>query len=57
MCHLAKTNPKAEAVCVGVKIWICFAATGPGLLAVTDSTMNSSAYQIIQESNVRPSVS
>lgn len=43
MCHLAKTNPKAEAVCVGVKIWICFAATGSGLLAVTDSTMNSSA--------------
>ncbi|MEE6515924.1 hypothetical protein FKM82_025084 [Ascaphus truei] len=40
----------------GVMIWACFAATGPGNLAVIESTMNSSVYQSILESNVRPSV-
>jgi len=29
----------------GVMIWACFAATGPGLLAVFQSTINSSVYQ------------
>ena len=37
-------------------IWACFAVTGPGHLAVIESTMNSSVYQSIPESNVRPSL-
>jgi len=37
-------------------IWACSAATGPGHLAVIEFTMNSSVYQSILESNVRPSV-
>ena len=40
----------------GLIIWACSAATGPGHLAVIESTMNSSGYQSIPESNVRPSV-
>jgi len=40
----------------GMMIWACFAATGPGHLAVIKSSMNSSVYQSILESNVRPSV-
>ena len=40
----------------GVMIWACFAATGPGPLAVIESTMNASVYQSILKSNVRPSV-
>ena len=40
----------------GLMIWACSAATGPGHLAVIESTMNSSGYQSILESNVRPSV-
>ena len=39
----------------GLMVWAYFAATGPGLLAVIESTMNSSVYQSILESNVRPS--
>jgi len=33
----------------GLMIWACFAATGPGHLAVIESTMNSSGYQSILE--------
>ena len=40
----------------GLMFWACSAATEPGHLAVIESTMNSSGYQSIQESNVRPSV-
>ena len=40
----------------GLVIWARFAAMGPGHVAVIDSTMNSSVYQSILESNVRPSV-
>ena len=39
-----------------VMIWACSAATGPGHLAVIESTVNSCVYQSILESNVRPSV-
>ncbi|MEE6512677.1 hypothetical protein FKM82_019812 [Ascaphus truei] len=39
-----------------VMIWASFAATGPGNLAVIELTMNSSVYQSILESYVRPSV-
>ena len=38
-----------------VLIWACFAATGPGQLAVTESAINLSVYQSILESDVRPS--
>jgi len=38
----------------GLMMWACSAATGPGHLAVTESTMNSSVYQSILESNVKP---
>ena len=39
----------------GLMIWACFTATGPEHLAVIESTMNSSVYQNILESTVRPS--
>ncbi|MBN3294719.1 TCB1 transposase, partial [Polypterus senegalus] len=37
-------------------VWGCFAASGPGRLAVIDGTMNSTVYQKILKENVRPSV-
>ena len=40
----------------GLMMWACFAATGPGHLAVIESIMNFSGYQSILESDVRPSV-
>ncbi|KAF7640693.1 hypothetical protein LDENG_00022540, partial [Lucifuga dentata] len=39
-----------------VMVWGCFAASGPGRLAVIDGTMNSAIYQEILKENVRPSV-
>lgn len=40
----------------GMMIQACFAATGPRHLVVLESTMNSSVYQSIIESNMRLSV-
>ncbi len=37
-------------------VWGCFAASGPGGLAIIDGTMNSALYQKILKENVRPSV-
>ena len=37
-------------------VWGCFAASGPGKLAVIDGTMNSALYQKILKENVQPSV-
>ncbi len=37
-------------------VWGCFAASGPGWLAIIDGTMNSAFYQKILKENVRPSV-
>ncbi|KAK3532558.1 hypothetical protein QTP86_024138 [Hemibagrus guttatus] len=37
-------------------VWGCFAASGPGRLAVINGTMNSTVYQKILKENVRPSV-
>ena len=34
----------------------CFAASGPGQLALIEGTMNSALYQIILLENVRPTV-
>ncbi|KAK3553721.1 hypothetical protein QTP70_007583 [Hemibagrus guttatus] len=39
-----------------VMVWGCFAASGPGRLAVINGTMNSAVYQKILKQNVRPSV-
>ncbi len=39
-----------------VMVWGCFAASGPGRLAVINGTMNSAVYQKILKDNVRPSV-
>ncbi len=39
-----------------VTVWGCFAASGPGRLAVINGTMNSAVYQKILKDNVRPSV-
>ncbi|KAK3543336.1 hypothetical protein QTP70_018072 [Hemibagrus guttatus] len=41
---------------VSVMVWGCFAASGPGRLAVINGTMNSAVYQKILKENVRPSV-
>ena len=37
-------------------VWGCFAASGPGRLAVINGNMNSLVYQKILKENVRPSV-
>ncbi len=39
-----------------VMVWGCFAASGPGRLAIIDGTMNSALYQKTLKENVRPSV-
>ncbi|KAK3556981.1 hypothetical protein QTP70_022323 [Hemibagrus guttatus] len=39
-----------------VMVWGCFAASGPGRLAVINGTMNSAVYLKILKENVRPSV-
>ncbi len=39
-----------------VMVWGCFAASGPGRLAVINGTMNSAVYQKILKDNVWPSV-
>ncbi|KAK3510401.1 hypothetical protein QTP70_005894 [Hemibagrus guttatus] len=39
-----------------VMVWGCFAASGPGRLAVINGTMNSAVYQKILKENVRRSV-
>ncbi|KAK3559328.1 hypothetical protein QTP86_012756, partial [Hemibagrus guttatus] len=40
----------------GGSVMVCFAASGPGRLAVINGTMNSAVYQKILKENVRPSV-
>ena len=37
-------------------VWGCFAASGPGRLAIIDWTMNSGLYQQILQENIRVSV-
>ncbi|KAK1789439.1 hypothetical protein P4O66_015367 [Electrophorus voltai] len=39
-----------------VMVWGCFAASGPGRVAVVNGTMNSAVYQKILKENVQPSV-
>ncbi len=40
----------------GGSVMVCFAASGPGRLAIIDGTMNSALYQKILKEHVRPSV-
>ncbi|KAG2457775.1 TCB1 transposase, partial [Polypterus senegalus] len=57
--HQANTIPTVKhggGSIMLVMVWGCFAASGPGRLAVIDGTMNSTAYQKILKENVRPSV-
>ena len=37
-------------------VWSCFAASGPGQLAIINGKMNSQVYQDILQENVRLSV-
>ena len=37
-------------------VWGCFAASGPGQIAVINGKMNSQVYQDILQENLRPSV-
>jgi hypothetical protein len=37
-------------------VWSCFAASGPGQLAIIDGKMNCQVYQDILQENVRLSV-
>ncbi len=39
-----------------VMVWGCFAASGPGWLAIIDGTMNSALYQKILKEKFRPSL-
>ncbi|KAK3556490.1 hypothetical protein QTP70_008318 [Hemibagrus guttatus] len=48
--------PKVKYGGGSVIVWGCFAASGPGRLAVINGTMNSAVYQKILKENVRPSV-
>ena len=56
--HFIKKNiiPTVKHGGGSVMVWGCFAASGPGRLAVIDGTMNSALYQKILKENVRPSV-
>ena len=48
--HNAKFTPTAKQDVRGLMIWVCLSATGPGHLAVIESTMNSDVYQRILDS-------
>ncbi len=37
-------------------VWGCFAASGPGRLAIIDGNMNSALYQKILKEKIQPSV-
>ncbi|KAK3522610.1 hypothetical protein QTP86_027195 [Hemibagrus guttatus] len=52
----ATTHPGVKYGGGSVMVWGCFAASGPGRLAVINGTMNSAVYQKILKENVRPSV-
>ncbi len=54
--HINNIIPTVKHGGGSVMIWGCFAASGPGRLAIIDGTMNSALYQKILKENVRPSV-
>ena len=38
-----------------IVVWLCFAASGPGWLAIIDETLNSELYQQFLKENLRTS--
>lgn len=56
--HIGTNTPHqlSSTVVEGVMILVCFPATGPGYLALIESTVNSSVYQSTLNSKVRASV-
>ncbi len=58
VCLFHKKNfiPTVKHVGGSVMVWGCFAASGPGRLAIIDGTMNSALYQKILKENVWPQV-
>ncbi len=63
ICHKTNTAFHKKNIIPTVKhgdgsvmVWGCFAASGPGRLAIIDGIMNSALYHKILKENVRPSV-
>ena len=54
--HIKNIIPTVKHGGGSVMVWGCFAASGPGRLAIIDGTMNSALYQKILKENVWPSV-
>ncbi len=54
--HKKYIIPTVKHVDGSVMVWGCFAASGPGRLAITDGTMNFALYQKILKENIRHSV-
>ncbi|KAK3510959.1 hypothetical protein QTP70_027804 [Hemibagrus guttatus] len=54
--HKKNIKPPVKYGGGSVMVWCCFAASGPGRLAVINGTMNSAVYQKILKEIVWPSV-
>ncbi|KAF7651873.1 hypothetical protein LDENG_00104190, partial [Lucifuga dentata] len=54
--HSNNTILRSAWRCGSVMVWGCFAASGPGRLAIIEGNMNSALYQKILKENVRSSV-
>uniref|UniRef100_A0A9J7Y0N0 Uncharacterized protein n=1 Tax=Cyprinus carpio carpio TaxID=630221 RepID=A0A9J7Y0N0_CYPCA len=54
--HFINLIPSVKHGGGSIMVWTCFAASGPGQLAIIDGTMNSELYQQILKENVRTSV-
>ncbi len=54
--HKKNIIPTIKHVGGSVMVWGCFAASGPGRLAIIDGTMYSALYQKILKENVWPQV-
>ncbi len=54
--HKKNIIPTVKHCGGSVMVWGCFAASGPGWLAIIDGTMYSALYQKILKENVQPSV-
>ncbi len=54
--HINNIIPTVKHGGGSVMVWGCFAASGPGWLAIIDGTINSALYQKILKENIWPSV-